>query len=355
MRFGFIGLGHAAQWLHLPSVRGVVGSSLVGGVDLSPERRSAWAGLDAGPAFETVDELLTTAEPDIVVVAGPPVMHAEACIAAMQAGAHVICEKPFAETVAQADAVLEAAATTGRQIAVNQEFRYMPIFDALASQVASGTCGAPIFMHVVQLMDLAPWDEDVPWRAAMSHRTLFEGGVHLVDLMYHVLGRLPIRVTSTISSGLDPARDADAVHLVTLDFGQGLLGQITINRLCKAGTRYADVRLDCEDASVRASYGGRAFVQVGIKRAQRPGIKAEFGAEGLAWVERGLTRKTLARNSRHATVRATGMLYQHAVPALLAGKEPPVSGRVARETLRVIEAAYRSADEGRPVALSESE
>src|SRR5205807_4246396 len=136
----------------------------------------------------------------------------------------------------------------------------------------------------------------------MPDRALFEGGVHLVDLLQMVVGRPPVSVFSAASSGLDQRRNADAIHLVTLDYGEGLLGQITIDRLCPAGTRYVDLRVDCESSSIRSSFGGRAFVQIGVKRAQRPGLRVDFGPEGLAWIERGLHRQVLSRNRRHATV-----------------------------------------------------
>lgn len=119
---------------------------------------------------------------------------------------------------------------------------------------------------------------------------------------------------------------------------------MTINRLCKAGTRYLDLRVDCEKATLRASYGGRALVQLGFKRAERPGVRVEFGLQGLAWSETGLRRRMLARNPRHAAARATGTLYAETIDAWSRGTEPPASGEHARDTLRIIELAYRSAE-----------
>lgn len=352
MRFGFVGLGFAAEWLHRPAVRALPAAQIVGGTDLDPARRAAWQALEPSPVFDDVHAMLEATTPDVVVVSTPPGAHAAGCIAAVEAGAHVICEKPFVETLAQADEVLAAAARTSRRIAVNQEFRYMPIFRSVGAAIGTAGVGAPVFLHCTQFMDLPPWDEAVPWRAAMPHRSLFEGGVHLVDLFHMLAGRLPTSVFAATSSGLDPARVADAIHLVTLDYGDGLLGQITVDRLCRAGTRYVDLRVDCEEASLRASFGGRAFVQLGVKRAQRPGLRVEFGPEGLAWSERGLRRRTLARNPRRATQAATAALYRDATGAFGRGVDPPTSGTVARETLRIIEASYRSAESREPVEVA---
>lgn len=352
MKYAFIGLGHATTWLHLPAARKLAGVSVVGGADPSPERRAAWAKLGAGPAVAEAKELIEGTRPDVVVVATPPDSHADICLSALRAGAHVLCEKPFVETTDQADAVLAAAAEAGRFVAVNHEFRYMPIFSSLPPLVGAESYGRPVFLQFVQLMDLAPWNEKVAWRAAMPNRTLFEGGVHIVDLAHMLMGRGPESVYATTSSGLDPERNADAIHLVTMDYGGGVLGQITIDRLCPSGTRYLDLRLDCEKASIRASYGGRAFVQVGVKRGEKPGIRVDFGPEGLSWAERGLRRSVIARNKRRATVHATERLHAEFLAAVRAGTEPPTTARIARETLAVIEAAYRSAATGVPIAVS---
>ena len=120
-------------------------------------------------------------------------------------------------------------------------------------------------------------------------------------------------------AGLDRTRAADAIHLVLLEFPGGALGQITIDRLCKAGTRYVELRADCEHASLRASYGGRALFQAGLKRAERPGIRLVYGLGGVAWIERGTSRKTIAPQS--ADIRRSS-------------RRGPSSGRSSRRSPR---------------------
>ena len=142
--------------------------------------------------------------------------------------------------------VLAAAADAGRYVAVNHQYREKPIFRAVKEQIGAPDVGRLVFCQLWQLMDLPPWDEKTPWRAAMPNRTLFEGGVHLVDLLLHLYGTLPEAVYARHSSGLDPAHDADAIHLVTLEFPDARLAQITIDRLCRAATRYLELRADCE-------------------------------------------------------------------------------------------------------------
>ena len=352
MRVGYVGLGWAARAFHFPALGRIAGAVAVGGTDTSAERRISWQRETKLPAYDALDELMERERPDVVVIATPPDSHADLCLQALAAGAHVLCEKPFVSTVEEADRVIAAAKAAGCRVAVNHEFREKPIYGAVRDRIGTPEVGRLVFCQIWQLMDLAPWDEPVPWRAAMPNRVLFEGGVHLVDLLIDLFGELPSGVYARRSSGLDGNRDADAIQLVTLDFSGGRLGQITINRLCRAGTRYVEVRADCENASLRASHGGRATVQVGKKRAERTGLRIDFGPGGLAWMEQGLRRKTLARNPRDDGVFGTARLTEKVFAAIAEDLEPPSSAREAREVLRVIEAAYRSAASGERVVLS---
>lgn len=352
MRIGFAGLGWAARAFHLPAIRRQKdGAESVGGFDSSPEQRESWERETGLAAYATLDELLERGRPDVVVIATPPDSHADLCLEVLDAGIHVFCEKPFVSTLEEADRVIAAADAAGRAVAVNHEFREKPVFKALRDRIGSPEAGRLVFCQIWQLMDLAPWNEPVAWRAAMPNRTLFEGGVHLVDLILTLFGDAPEAVYARHSSGLEPGREADAIHLVTLEFPQGRLAQITIDRLCQAGTRYVEVRADCERESLRASLGGRAFVRIGMKRAERTGVRFDFGAGGLAWAERGNKRKVLARGPRDAGGDGTARLLTLVLDAIREGREPPSSAREAREVLRVIEAAYRSAATGERVEL----
>ena len=346
MRIGFAGLGWAARGFHLPPLKEIPGVSIVGGYDLSDEQRTTWRSETGLDAFASLDELVERGAPELLVVATPPDSHASICLDALERGLHVFCEKPFVMNLEEADAVIRAADAADRTVTVNHEFREKPIFRAVEERIGSQDAGRLVFCQIWQLMDLAPWNEPVAWRAAMPNRTLFEGGVHLVDLLLMLFGELPTGVYARHSSGLEAGREADAIHLVTFDFPGNRLAQITIDRLCPAGTRYVEVRADCERESLRASLGGRAMVQIGKKRAEKTGIRFDFGSGGIAWAERGLQRKKLASNPRNAGMHATGTLVGRIVDAIRAGEAPPSGARTARDVLAITEAAYESAATG---------
>lgn len=352
MRLALLGLGYAARDFHLPAIRRLDGATLVGGHDVSAERRAAWERDARVPAFASFQELVEKARPDAVVVCTPPDSHAELSIRALEAGLHVICEKPFGRTPAEADAVLAAAAAAGRRVAVNLELRRWPIFRAVAERIGTPEVGRLAFCQIWQMVDRAPWDDPSAWRAAMADRTLLEAGVHLVDLMIALFGAPPEAVFARHSRGWEREREGDAVHLVTLEFGEGRLGLITLDRLSRAGTRYAELRADCEHASLRASVGGRATVRLGKKFGERAGVRVDLAGSGMAWMERGLRRTVLARNPRDAGPRATAELLGDILAAFAEDREPPSSGADARTVLEVIDAAYRSAASGERVELA---
>jgi predicted dehydrogenase len=93
-------------------------------------------------------------------------------------------------------------------------------------------------------------------------------------------------------------------------------------------------------------------VRLGFKRAERAGIRVDFGREGLAWAERGTRRQVLARNPRHATARATTALYAATMEAWRRGAQAPTDGQRVRDTLSVVDAAYRSSETGAGTPLA---
>jgi predicted dehydrogenase len=353
MRVAVVGLGNAGYTLHLPALAGIPSLQTVGAVDLDPSRCQRAAARFGVPTFGNFDEMLSVAKPDVVVVGTPPGSHAEYCLRTLEAGVHVICEKPFVTSLAEADRVLEAARRAGRRVALNHEFREMPIFRAVREATDSGASGKLVFAQVWQLMDLPPWAER-GWRGQMLQRTLYEAGVHLVDFLVALFGERPVAVQAWTSTCGVREGESDAVALVTLEFSRGRLAQIVQNRLCKGETQYFEVRADTERASLRASFGGRARLTAGLFRSTRPHLRFEYGVAGIAWQEIGSRRQLLARNPRDPGMMATRFVFERTLAAFRNGGEPPASGESGRDVLAVIGAAYQSAATGARVTIDDA-
>jgi predicted dehydrogenase len=300
--------------------------------------------------FADFGDMLTAASPDVVIVATPPDTHADYTLRSLAAGAHVLCEKPFVSSLEEADRIIAAAAAAGRMVALNHEFREMPIFRALRDAVRPADV---VFAQVWQLMDLPPWAEP-GWRGEMLQRTLYEAGVHLVDFLMALFAEKPVRVSATTSTCGVREGETDAVALVTLEFSRGRLAQIVQNRLCKGETQYFEVRAETPAASFRASFGGRARITAGLHRSTRPHVRFDYGVSGLAWREVGTDRQLLARNPKDPGMMATRYLLEKSFAAFRDGTEPPASAECGRQVMEVIAACYRSAALGERLAVDES-
>jgi predicted dehydrogenase len=351
MRVALVGLGTAGLTLHLPALAGLTSARVVSAFDPDPAARERAANRFKVPVSDSFEGLLD-ASPDVVIVASPPDSHADYTVRALERGAHVFCEKPFVSALDQADAIIAAAAAKGRQVAVNHEFRHMPIFRSVIDGIA--TDGALRFVQVWQLMDLPPWAEP-GWRGQMLQRTLYEAGVHLVDLVIAMFGERPVAVTASTSSCDAIDRPSDAVALATLEFSGGRLAQIVQNRLCKGETQYVEVRADSASASWRASFGGRARIMAGLHRSTRPRVRVEYGLAGIAWREQGNARKVVARNASEPGMLATREALRQSLAAFASGGRPPTTAQDARDVHEVIAACYHAAAVGRRLLLGSDE
>ena len=355
-RMAVVGLGEAGYNMHLPALAQMKDVETVGACDTDPARRRRASEKWKVPAFDDLGDMLSQARPDVLIVATPPGSHAAVCLTAIEAGCHLICEKPFTSTLAEADEVMAAAEAAGRRIALNHEFREMPVFRAILDEIGRTQGRDIVFAQLWQNMDMAPWME-AGWRRHMQGRTLHEGGVHLVDYLLALMGEKPLAVSATLSScGVEePDADsaADAVAIIALEFSRGRLAQILQHRLCRGETQYFELRADTRSASYRASYGGRARISAGLYRSTSPHLRFDYGVSGLAWRENGSKRSLLARNPKEPQVLSTRLILEHSLAAFTTGGRPPATAMDGRDALEVINACYESAEKGSRIALAQ--
>jgi len=355
-RIAVIGLGEAGYEVHLPALAQMKNVSVVGACDVNEARRARAAAKFGVPVFADVQAMLATSAPDVVIIATPPDTHVELCLRAIDAGLDIICEKPFVSTLDEADRVMTAALAAGRHIALNHEFREMPIFRSLIDH-AGPTSGEDLFFaQIWQNTDVPPWTEP-GWRGQMQRRTLHEAGVHLIDYLIALFGEKPVAVWASMSAGGAQAPGAqvgaDAVSVVSLEFTRGRIAQVLQNRLCKGETHYFEVRADTRTASYRASFGGRARITTGLYRSTKPHVRIDYGVSGLAWREIGNARSLLARNPKEPRVVSTRYVLEKSLAAFATGGRPPATAEDGRDALEVISACYSSAATGRRTAVGE--
>ena len=146
LEVGLVGYGAIAK-AHAASINATAGLRVRGVADLSAERREI-AGRELGVAtHESLDAMLRDADLGLVVVGTPPSHHADPVIAALRAGRHVVCEKPFAIATDDVDRMLDAAQDSRRVLTVYQSRRWDPDFIAMRESVKAGRIGEPFYME----------------------------------------------------------------------------------------------------------------------------------------------------------------------------------------------------------------
>ncbi len=190
LRAGVIGAGAIVQEAHIPALL-ENDVEVVAVADANAERaRDVGARFGIPYVFDRFESLVELPDLDLVTIGLPNALHAPAAIAALEAGTHVLCEKPMALSAASAEAMIAAAERSGRLLSVNQHMRFSGSAIAIRNAVAAGSLGD------VYLLDIRMTRENgIPgygsWftnRELAGHGALVDIGVHMLDLALFVLG-----------------------------------------------------------------------------------------------------------------------------------------------------------------------
>ena len=263
----------------------------------------------------TPDELPAGA--DVVVVCTPPADHVVTAIAALQAGAAVVVEKPLATTLDDADRLVEAAAATGGRVAYAENLAFAPVFrEALAHAEAMG----PIHhldTHVLQ--ERPTWGGFL--HADWGGGVLFDLGVHPIALVLLLVAPArPVSVSCRLHGADDIEVDEHAE--LTLSFDSGLHASVTTSWRNPAAVW--DLQTASADGTLRIEL--------------LPNLELEVSGEpiGLAAPDPGLPAPQIAQ---------FGYLDQLQTFAadFAAGREPEMSAAFGRDVLDIVCAASVSA------------
>jgi len=187
MRFGLIGLGGIGQ-VRKAAIEQAPDCRLTAAFDIN---RGNLAGLDPGVrCFDSVEDLVAADACDAVILSTPTNLHAAQAIAAMQAGKHVIVEKPMASSLEQCRQMLAVSRETGRVLTVGFNHRYFAAIKAVREAIRSGAIGKLSYIrayagHTGLSEFKSPWmyDKDI-----MGGGTLMDNGIHVLDLTQHLMG-----------------------------------------------------------------------------------------------------------------------------------------------------------------------
>jgi predicted dehydrogenase len=340
-----VGYGYAGRVFHAPLVAATPGLAL-----------HTVVSSDAARVRADFPEVAVVAEParaflapaiDLVVIAAPNDVHAPLAIAALQAGRHVLVDKPFATTLDEARRVADAARAAGRIVSVFQNRRWDADFLTLRQLVESGALGevAELHSHFDRFRPNVPdrWRD----RAGPGTGLWFDLGPHLVDQVLQLFG-LPLAVQADIAAQREGAVVDDFFHVVLryprlrAVLHAGALVPAGGLRFAVHGTRGSFIKhgLDPQEAALR---NGVAPGGPGWGSDPRPGVLSTVDAAGAvsAGPLPGVRGDYLA-------------CYAAMRDAILGRGEAPVGVDEALAVMRVLEAGRESAATGRTVTLDRS-
>jgi predicted dehydrogenase len=205
--------GFGAVWL--AALAAEPSAELVALVDQDP------AALAAGPEvprFTELDAALAADDAEIAVVVVPPAAHREVAERCLAAGLPVLVEKPLAGTREDCEALIEAAARAGRQLAVSQNYRYRPVTETARRVLASGELGA---IGQAQVDFRVHYDFRGSFRERMEQPLILDMAVHSFDLIRFVTGleAIDVQAHTWNPPWSQFEGDASAMVLFTMDSG----------------------------------------------------------------------------------------------------------------------------------------
>jgi predicted dehydrogenase len=229
-QLALVGCGAISELYYAPALKeaaklaGIEVSSLC---DPSPARLNALrASFPAAQVVATIEDLIAL-KPDLAIVASPPRFHAVQSNALLASGAHVLCEKPMASSVAEAESMITAASLAKRVLAIGLFRRFFPALQAIEALLSSGVLGAP---------KAFVFSEGGPFNWPAVSASFFQsqhsqGGV-LLDLGAHVLDLVCWWFGDPVSFSYedDAMGNLEANCRLALSFAGGLNGEVRLSR-----------------------------------------------------------------------------------------------------------------------------
>lgn len=184
VRVGIIGVGGIANGKHMPNLAKLPEVEMVAFCDIIKERAEEGAkryGTPDAKVYTDYHDLLAREDIDVVHICTPNKLHSEMSVAALEAGKHVMCEKPMAKTYAEAKAMVDAARRTGKKLTIGYQNRHRADSWYLKKLVDAGELGEIYFAKALAVRRRA-----VPtWGVFLNEE--MQGGGPLIDIGTHAL------------------------------------------------------------------------------------------------------------------------------------------------------------------------
>ncbi len=338
LKVAVVGAGYFAQfhydaWSRIPEVRL---AALVEPDDAKAEATAARFRIPA--TYPSLGALLETDTPDLLDIVTPPETHRALVAPACRAVPTIVCQKPLAPSLAEAEEIVALAREAGSLLIVHENFRFQPWYREAKRLVDSGTLGPP---HGIAFR-LRPGDgqgpkaylDRQPYFQTMPRFLIHETGVHFVDTFRYLVGEVGA-VTARLRR-LNPVIAGEDAGLVVFEFESGAGGLFDGNRLndheadnCRL--TMGEMHLEGARGVLRLDGRGRLWF--------KPHGEAERRHD-YSWTDEGFAGDCVHR------------LCRHVIEHLRRGGPLENDGKTYLANLRIVEAIYRSHEEGRRIAIT---
>jgi len=303
------------------------------------------AGVSSGSdvtIYSDYHDMLAKEKPDICTIATESGHHPRIVIDCLEAGSHVICEKPMALSTRDADAMVDAARRNNRKLAVCFQNRFNPPVQRARAALEAGRFGKMLHgMVQVRWNRDADYYAQAPWRGtwALDGGTLMNQCTHGIDLLQWMMGDDAVRVQAATRRFLRPI-EAEDFGVAIVEFASGAVGVIEGSADVFPKNLNETLSLFGEHGTV--VIGGLAVNKIETWRF------ADATAVG------DTEEKVLDPTAKDPpTVYGFGhtALYGDFLDAVEQDREPLVNGEAGKKALEIILAIYKSQKTGQPVAL----
>ena len=345
IHIGIIGCGKIAQVRHIPEYAANPDAELTGYFNPKRFRAEEMAAKYGGKVYDTAEELLADPAIDAVSICAANYAHAELTVKALQAGKHVLCEKPMATTIEDCEAMLAAAKDSGKYLMIAHNQRLTKAHLEAKRLLDEGLIGKIISFRTTfghggpETWSISPgkdvWFFDKK-RAAMG--AMADLGVHKTDLIHFLTGQRVVRTTAKLAT-LDK-RGADG-ELIAVDDNAWCIYELSGGAM---GTMTASWTFYGAEDNSTVLYGTKGIMRIYDDPAHSIVVRLADGTKQTYDVEKIQTNDDQT---------ASGVIDLW-VDCLKNGRAPEIDGASAIAAMRAVFASIRSSETGQAVEIPEN-
>lgn len=228
-RFGIIGTGIIAK-THAKAIMSIEEASLTACYNHNAEKGMAFAKEHGCRCYDSLDDLLSSADIDTIVITTPSGVHLDDAIAAMETGHDVIIEKPLEVTGERCQRIIECAERTKRRVGVIFQNRYFSSVQLLKKTIEEGRFGRLVLANAtLPIFRSQAYYDSAAWRGTFAldgGGVLMNQGIHTIDLLQYLAGDV-VSVSAYTGCLAHERIEVEDTAVISLEYASGAMGTIS--------------------------------------------------------------------------------------------------------------------------------